>query len=324
MSDLISVIIPVYKVEDYLVRCVNSVIKQSYKNLEIILVNDGSPDRSGEICDEYTRIDDRIKVIHKENGGLSDARNAGIEIAKGDYLAFIDSDDWVNEDYFMKLYELIITTQSDIASCSYLKTDGNEIPTYQEKKVYNFTSLEALEQLTNQFYSQLVVAWGKIYRANIFEDIRYPYGKIHEDEFVIHHLISKTDNIVLTNEQLYYYYQRADSIIGSGFNIVGRLNIAQALEDRAQLMENLGLIRSRDSVYQTLFIIYRQIIEYDDIGKEKYYCKSEFLKKYNELRLKLRKGNISLKYKFFYELYYIMPHLMRKIFTLYKKHKKIS
>lgn len=323
MNDLISVIVPVYNVEKYLKRCVDSIIWQSYSNLEIILVNDGSPDRCGEICNEYAKKDDRVRVIHKKNGGLSDARNAGVEIARGNYLAFIDSDDWVNEKYFEKLYQLISNTNSDIVSCNFLETDGKVKTTIpQEVEIYTFTNYEALEQLTNKFYSQLVVSWGKIYKSNLFNDIKFPVGKIHEDEFVIHHLLYSADKVVLTTEQLYYYYQRNDSITGEGFNIKGRVHASQALEDRAKLFNQIGLIKSRDSVYQTLFNIYRQIIEYEQTDKDKNYNKSKIFERYSNLRYKLRNGDYGFKHKLFYESYYIMPSIIKKVYNLHRKLNK--
>ena len=132
MEDLISVIIPIYKVEAYLDRCVRSILSQSYQNLEIILVDDGSPDQCGKMCDDFAALDSRIRVFHKENGGLSDARNYGVEYANGKYIAFIDSDDYVESHYVEYLHDLIVSNDADIASCCMVKTEGDT-----EKKSYN-------------------------------------------------------------------------------------------------------------------------------------------------------------------------------------------
>lgn len=319
MDDLISVIIPVYKVEDYLNRSVNSIIGQTYKNLEIILVDDGSPDRCGEICDEYAKIDDRIRVIHQKNGGLSSARNAGIEIAQGKYLTFLDSDDWVHQEYIERLYQLLITRNSDIAACNFIRTCSEDnILESSDIGVYEFTNMEALEQLTGKLAVELTVAWGKIYNKKLFEDIRYPIGKVHEDEFVAHHLLYKANKTVYTTRQMIYYWQREDSIMGRGFNLKNRINAVEAFSNRADFFNKIGLIKLRDKTYRTLFYIYRQIFENMNLD-DKYDYKQEIINGFNELKFSLREGNYTLEFKIFYELYYIIPSVMERAYKIYSK-----
>ena len=158
MKDLVSVIIPVYKVEKYLHRCVESILGQTYKNVEVILVDDGSPDNCGEMCDVFAKRDHRVRVIHKKNGGLSDARNAGIEIAKGKYLSFLDSDDWVHPKYIEKLYYLMMTTKSDIAACKFIRTSSEDIlADTSNVEIHEFSNVEALEQLTGEYYVPFIM-----------------------------------------------------------------------------------------------------------------------------------------------------------------------
>lgn len=217
--DKITVVVPIYRVEQYLERCIDSILGQSYENLEIILVDDGSPDGCPEICDAYALRDKRIIVIHKENGGLSDARNVAIEIASGEYITFIDSDDYVRSDMLETLYVSLNENHCDIATCDFnsfyddaeIKYAGSD----NVKKVY--TGEDALEimlyqkDLTNS-------AWGKLYRRDLFANIRYPKGRICEDLATTYKLFSNSARIVVNSARLYYYMQREDSIINSTFS----------------------------------------------------------------------------------------------------------
>lgn len=323
MNDLISVIIPVYKVEDYLSRCVSSILGQTYRNLEIILVDDGSPDRCGEMCDDFAKMDDRIKVIHKNNGGLSDARNAGIEIAKGEYLTFLDSDDWVHREYIERLYQLLITSKSDIAVCNFIRTSNENIVVEPSKvEIYEFSNIEALEHLTGKFYVQLVVSWGKIYHKDLFKEIRYPLGKIHEDEYVAHQLLYKARKIVFTTEQMLYYWQRDDSIMGTGFNLRNRLHVLQAYHERAQFFEEIGRSKLRDKTFRSLFGIYMSINENIYLFNDEE-SKNKYLDDFNCFKIKLRSSKQSLPFRLFYEIYFISPKLAHTTKTIYKKMKRL-
>ncbi len=231
MQELISVIIPVYKVEKYLERCIDSVINQTYTNLEIILVDDGSPDNCGKICDEYAKKDRRIKVIHKENGGLSSARNAGIDVAKGRYLSFVDSDDYVNEKFIERLYELLKEYDADISQCDFVKTSGEKPDVDTEEVVNVYDSISLLDSMYEIGSVHFVVAWNKLYKSELFKEIRYPEGKIHEDEAIIHLLIHKANKCVRTNKQMYYYFINENGIMNSKFS-EKRLDIFYAFNSR--------------------------------------------------------------------------------------------
>lgn len=319
MSELISIIVPIYKVELYLKRCIDSILKQSYKNLEIILVNDGSPDKCGEICDDYSRIDNRIKVIHKKNGGISEARNSGIDISHGAYITFIDSDDWINELYIEELYCILNKSSADISICSYIKTTNNEFKdNFLFKMIYEYSNIEALEQFTDKFYVQMVIATGKLYKRTLFEGIRFPIGKIHEDEFTTYKLIFKAKKIVLTTAQLYYYWQREDSITGVGFSINNRLDGIEAFIERAEFFKNIGLIDLSWKTYRSILLKYimlnGRIDEIENIDK-----KLRHINNFKNLKHILRKSKQKIKFKVFYELYYIAPQIMGKFFKLYQE-----
>lgn len=213
--DLISVVVPIYNVEKYMVRCIDSIINQTYRNLEIILVDDGSLDNSGKICDEYKNKDDRIKVIHKKNGGLSDARNKGLDISNGKYILFIDSDDYIHKNMIEILYNNLISTNADISICKF-KIIYDEINNENEDEFTNqievFDKKSVFQNFFNDKSLETIVAWNKLYKKELFDTIRYPFGKIHEDEYVIHHLLYKTEKVVYTTAELYYYIKREGSI----------------------------------------------------------------------------------------------------------------
>lgn len=213
-TPLVSIIVPIYNVEDYLRECIESVINQTYRNLEIILVDDGSPDNSGNICEEYAKQDNRIRVIHKENGGLSDARNAGLDRANGAYISFVDSDDVVNENFIQVLLFNLMDSEASIAICDFAAF-SSELPVsgVPDKKVELYTG----EYMLNSLYAikwvpKCVVAWNKLYKRSVWDGLRYAVGVLHEDEYIIHELYAKVPSVIYCSATLYYYRQRESSI----------------------------------------------------------------------------------------------------------------
>lgn len=231
---VISVIIPIYKVEPYLNRCVESVVGQTYKNLEIILVDDGSPDLCPQICDEWAKKDDRIRVIHKPNGGLSDARNSGIDICTGEYICFVDSDDYIAPQMYEKMLLKMQEDGSDMAICGINEFCDGETPSVKEGESELIDSNMALHRLCDKKYNiYFVVAWNKLYKRYIFDNLRYPVGKIHEDEFLAHRVIGECKKISCMPEKYYFYYIRQGSITNSGFK-EKQLAKIEAMEDRME------------------------------------------------------------------------------------------
>lgn len=213
---LVSIIVPIYKVEPYLRRCLDSIVNQTYTNLEIILVDDGSPDDCPQICDEYVAKDERIVVIHKENGGLSDARNAGLDICKGEYISFVDSDDWVDEKYVEVLLDLAVKENADISICEIKKTNQFEQFSLADKISFEtYTPIDAINRMFSKTEASFIAAWGKLFKAHIFKSLRFPVSKIHEDEYINYKWYYKAKKIIYANIPLYFYFFRLDSITGS-------------------------------------------------------------------------------------------------------------
>ena len=218
--DLISVIVPVYKVEPYLDKCVRSIVEQTYQNLEIILVDDGSPDNCPAMCDAWAEKDSRIKVIHKENGGLSDARNAGLAIATGDYIAFVDSDDWIAPDFIRELYYAMERTGAEIAECGTTYVDESD-KVLRQRGVAPVTEMDKLEALRRLVLEDGIyqTVWNKLYRRAVIEDILFEKGKHHEDDFWTYQIFDKIEKLAVVERPMYYYLQRSGSIIGTGYTI---------------------------------------------------------------------------------------------------------
>ncbi|WEG11507.1 glycosyltransferase [Pullulanibacillus sp. KACC 23026] len=217
-TPLVSIIVPVYNVEGYLEKCLNSVLEQTLKNIEIIIVNDGSTDRSGEICNQYAKKDSRIKVFHKEYGGVSSARNAGIHKAQGEFIGFVDSDDWVYPDMFEVLYKNARGSAADIVICNLLREINGEV-IYVENKHPNreMTNLEAMRELFKGHLYRFAL-WNKLYRRSCFSNIEFPEGRIHEDLSTTYKLFSKAEKIVYLNYTGYIYVKRENSILNQTYN----------------------------------------------------------------------------------------------------------
>lgn len=236
-ESLISVIVPIFKVEDYLNRCVESLIAQTYHNLEIILVDDGSTDTCPQLCDEWAEKDKRIKVIHKKNGGLSDARNAGIRAAEGEYILFVDSDDWVCADYAESLYRAVESSNSDICECDVIRTSGEIMPHYEGKECIPvcYEPEEALKLLIeDRIFHQHV--WNKIYRCDCIQGIPFEKGMVNEDEFWTYQIFGRANKVSKIQKKLYYYFQRNNSIMGTEYNYK-RLDVLEAKNRRQRYIE---------------------------------------------------------------------------------------
>lgn len=236
-SPLISVIVPVYKVEKYLDRCIQSIVDQTYTNLEIILVDDGSPDNCPMICDDWAAKDKRIKVIHKENGGLSDARNAGLEIAKGSIVSFVDSDDWIAPEMLERLIKSMRKDNSDIAACAVemVWEDGRagKLLTVCENRVLE--PQEAQDALLQETLLKQPV-WYKVYGRDTIRDIPFETGKYHEDVFWSYQAVGRAKRVSLIDYIGYYYTQRMGSIMSNEYSIK-RLDAVEAYEKRCEYFE---------------------------------------------------------------------------------------
>lgn len=217
MNELISVIVPCYNIEDYIENCLESLIKQSYRTFEIICIDDGSTDHTYDICKVVSSQDNRIRVFHKTNGGLSDARNFGLSVSSGSLVTFVDGDDYVDPDYLKVLLNLICEDKSDISVCNfYIGKESKQIPFYKHNKRITFSSDKALSSL---FYQKLydVSAWGKLYKKTLFDGILYPKGMLYEDNGTTYKLFLKANKVSYDSKPLYHYVQRSGSIMNSSF-----------------------------------------------------------------------------------------------------------
>lgn len=270
MKDKISIIIPIYNVEKYLTRCLESVIHQTYGDLEIILVDDGSPDRCGDICDKYKEKDGRIIVIHQENKGLSQARNAGIEIATGSYIFFVDSDDYIKENMVEYLYNDLKENSAQISCCNHIDVydDGKTVVLGENKGKVIMDSKKALSEFL--FGKTVdVVAWNKLYDARLFSDIRFRPNKLFEDHFTTYLLLDRADVIVHSYEPLYYYCKRKTSIGGASFS-KRTMELKEALDEECSYIKKKypELINDMNLAYLSwLLVVYNKMLLADRIDK---------------------------------------------------------
>lgn len=248
----ISVIVPVYKVEKYIKKCVDSILAQTFTDFELWLVDDGSPDNCGAICDEYAQKDARIKVIHKKNGGLSDARNAALDVMNGKHVFFVDSDDWISEDALETMYSALERTGAKVAT-------GNIVSVYEdgtERILYSPVQEEMVligeEMLTTLLRPN---ACNRLYDAELFRTLRYPVGRLYEDAFTYHKILAQIDKMVLVGKNTYYYLIRSGSIMNSEYSIKFT-DIVDAVYDRAKWLDNIGQQKLADD---TRLFVYSQV-----------------------------------------------------------------
>lgn len=259
MEKKISVIVPVYNVEQYLERCVNSIINQTYENLEIILVDDGSTDRSGEMCDSFAEKDERIKVVHKENGGASAARNRGLDICLGEYVTFVDSDDWLDIHMYKDLMELMVNMDADIVECNW-EVIYDEMKDIKQPvtEVTVLRQVEAEKALFDGSGRATILPWNKIYKKNLFKNNRFPEGMMCEDQWLLPKIYMMCKKTVYTNQKYYYYYQSPNSVMRASF---GKKNLAAlvSFEETRNLYINNDLeelVELCDATYCFLLIKY--------------------------------------------------------------------
>ena len=256
----ISIIIPVYNVEKYVKKCIESVINQEYTNLEIIIVNDGSTDNSGDICDYYANKDKRIILIHQENQGLSMARNNGLDIATGEYIGFVDSDDWIAPDMYYMLYDNAVRYNADISMCNFYYIDHNEKKTPYSNENVNVKMLEGVYKIAHNIRLSNNCVWNRLYKRHLFNEIRFPKGKTFEDIFVMHKLIENANKLVLSSQCKYYYLLRENGITLGQFNL-SQLDQVEAYMQRHEYISsnyvNLEKTCRKFIFFSLLWVIHR-------------------------------------------------------------------
>lgn len=248
----VSVIVPVYQVEQYLKQCLDSILNQTFKDIEVILIDDGSKDNSGKICDEYALKDNRVKVIHQDNMGLSDARNSGMNMISGKYYMFVDSDDYVSEQMIEKLYTSAVETDADVVCCNfeYFWENNEKVSFSTKQKREELNSSEIFSHRKNEKnYGIWTVAWNKLYKSSSMNSFRFRSGKIHEDEFWANDIYQKDLKVVTIEDSLYYYRQRHNSIV-SIKNIQKEFDLIEAFQERMQIYLNQNMYP--DQAYKVL------------------------------------------------------------------------
>lgn len=288
---LVTVIIPFYNVEKYLPVCIESVLKQSYKKLEIILIDDGSTDNSLLICKKFKGKDKRIKIYHTNNFGLSHARNVGLDHANGDYIVFVDSDDYIDENMINIM--LTKSNDSDLVICNYKKVQSKDIGVTleisQDKQVLKNQIWDINSFWKHYYFDNLrafcCVAWNKLYKKKLFNKIRYPVGKIHEDEYVIGKIVNQCNSIKVINNSLYYYVQRVDSIMHKDYR--GNFEVAEAYLNRCAVLQE----------QQQLDIIKENLLEIPSL------MVSGFYESKNRAKIRGRFNLMRHKYSFFIKKY---------------------
>lgn len=280
---LISVIIPVYKVEKYVEKCIQSVINQTYENLQIILVDDGSPDNCGKICDEYAKKDHRIEVIHKSNGGLSDARNKGLEIAKGEYIGFVDSDDYIEADMYEVLYNLLKQYNADVSICNFYTVSQGKISIKNaDNGINEYNRIEILKEILLDKNIQSY-AWNKLYKKELFDEIKYPIGKKYEDIGTTFFLLEKCNKVVVTGKSEYYYINRQDSIVNNVTESTITDYIELIMQRYDYIEENIKELSSynKDYLKRILKTAEKDIKSLNEVGD---YTKKKYEELYNKVQ----------------------------------------
>lgn len=317
---MISIIVPVYNVEKYLEKCILSILEQNFQDFELLLIIDGSKDRSDKICYKYAKLDKRISVFEKENGGLSDARNYGINKAKGEYLTFIDSDDWISNNFLENLYNAIKKTNKDISLCPFVSVyEDGKIICGNKNHFCEFTKIELLENL---FFTKEklidakinVMTWGKLYKRELFKDVEFPKGRLHEDVATTYLIFDKSNGAVYTNECKYFYLQRQGSIMGNLNYKANSNHLKNFTAYKKNYIEQIAYFENKNfSIYKEIQIKYAKklLVGY---ALEKNIETNNFIKKQlDEIKLseiKKLKENIIL---ILFALYKTVPNIYKFI-----------
>lgn len=311
MNELVSIVVPVYNVEEYLMRCVDSLTTQTYKNIEIILVDDGSTDKSGDICDYYEREDIRVRVLHQNNGGQSKARNEALKIARGDYYCFVDSDDYVPCNYVEKLYNLLKDNDADLSMCEFTmftgeRADGS-FDNPKESVIKEYDNVELIKNMHTVAGELYVVMWGKLFKKELVKGIQFPEGRICEDLAVLYKMYDRVKKAVYCNDIMYYYYRNNKNSSTYSINKKFYDDVFMALEEEITYMESnrKELLEYPKKTYMYwLFDYYKKLYNnHDEINLKELH--NRYKKMYREVR--------NLPKEKFYTAFYYAPSLYLRL-----------
>ena len=314
----ISIIVPIYNVEAYIGNCIDSILNQTFRDFELILVNDGSTDKSLDICKDYKDIDNRICIIDKKNGGVSSARNAGLQIAKGEYIGFVDSDDYIHTQMYEILYNEIVKNDADISMCQFKRVfefNKKELSDkiVLSKEVQLLNSKETVFKLGRNNSVKYVVLWNKLYKKNLFDNINFKEGIIHEDEYIIHRLLYKGNKLIYVRKELYFYLQRKGSIMDEKLDI-NSADYLLACSDRVKFFYEKGLVELQDSWEK--FYLWKFFNDYSELYRE--YNGNKKLKILRKdfaqvLKILLKDRKYSVKEKISWVIFAINPKIYYKL-----------
>lgn len=319
MEEKISIIVPIYNVEKYLQACIESLIHQTYQNIEILLIDDGSTDKSGKICDYYSKQDDRIKTIHQINKGVAAARNCGVRAATGEYIGFVDPDDWVELSMYKKMICALKKNNADICMCDFVyEFDGvseEEVRKKPELKSEIFTGATAINRLflDNTFFYTML--WNKLFKRSLWNGVKFPEDYVHEDEAVIHRVYGNCNRIIAMANELYHYRQIPTSITHTN-QIQRNFDFCHALSDRIKYLRNKGY--KLECRILTDRIIYEVIHNYYIPGVEYKYLNRGKKDLVSVIPILLGNKKIAFKEKISITIFAISPYLYRIVF--YRKH----
>lgn len=308
---MISIIIPVYNANKYLVKCIESILAQSFQKFEIILIDNGSTDGSAKICDAYAAKYDNIKVIHRKNSDSSSCRNAGLEICSGKYITFIDSNHTIHANYLQTLRDLVLDNSADISICNCLLTNEENIT--KEEITPNIELLskeESLSKIYTDKYANMVVIYGKLYKKDIFKNLKFPIGKIYEDEYMIHKILFEADKVVYTDATLLYCKNTENTSKSNKFD-EKHLHFIEAIEDRLSfcLKHDLSFLIPKvedQYAYELMYNFYN--VKSSNIKYKKQICKEIKLKLFN-----IDSKHLTTKRKILIDLFRISPSLSRPL-----------
>ena len=322
MKPLISIIVPVYNTEKYLERCVESLLAQSYRNIEVCLVDDGSTDNSAKLCDVYEAKDPRVNVIHKINGGLSSARNAAMHRIHGEYITYVDSDDYVDKQYVEYLYELIEKNNAQVSSCGVLSIDENDVPLKKPSdKTANPDIYTSEEATIRPFYQKGVTnhACGKMFAKSCFDDVRFPENRQYEDLATVYRLFGNAETIVIGHENLYFYLQRRDSIMHSSYSDkkMDRIAVSQEILEYSKTRSKEFQKAAECRLFVSAVQVLRELPD-DDKHNEELSVITDIIDTYKTSVLK-NKNAKSVNRLIAFVSMVLRPKVLKKFGTLYKK-----
>ncbi|WP_425307916.1 glycosyltransferase family 2 protein [Ammonicoccus fulvus] len=312
LSPKVSVIVPCFNAANYLRRCISSLVSQTHSNLEIILIDDGSTDETPAICQEFADSDRRVLVIRQKNGGVSVARNTGIDHATGDFLTFVDADDWLAESAIARMLQLFSTTSSNIVACAAERVESdNGIRLEQSDGGYLILDQEAsIWQLIRPEFGSMVAPWGKLIPADFLGGLRFPEGRSYEDEFFTYQLLLKSSRMALIPEPLYFYRQHTQSAMAQNFNLTRKLDAIAGRSNRAEALRQHGYNAAADVSYGQILGTFMEVVAH----RWRAHGSDPSRQSVRDMSRTLRSPQQPRKFKLFYDLVWISPTVASAVY----------